>query len=512
MKTRSRILLGLLILALLPGLALAQDRVVAQDRVEAPAAWEKPAFGFDLDLAYEYRYAPGGEVLVEDWAVKSGIDLQRNYFDRSPFARIAIGSGYPQGLSIAIETSFRPLWEGDWYKADNLPGTGKNPSPFSLEAFFITRGVAYWRSPGIALAFGRDKVDYGGILYGSLLPSTRLPYLDSLRARASLGNFTIDWMVATIQALKSWDNVDVDPDAGLAQGSNYYGWEGSVNPTVIVEGLNRFSWRIGNLSLAISDHVMMARRNNFFYLTDFFPIMARHQSAVEQTNNSLIADLAWSPLPGLDLAAQGGLDDVNLNDVGYTDTGTPTIPAYVLGGRYHGSLGAVDLRVSCELGYTHWLWGNYDATQIDVQVGSIGTLLRFQARYLAGTGALLLPLTSPYGPGSFWVKAGGSASFRDSPLVLGLDFLYLAKNSEANLIDTPVFSNTTTASAPIVHFASLALPVSVTLGDWLVSLSPAVLVREGDWRFEATALASYKLRTGSTDLAEAQAWAGPAQN
>jgi len=467
-------------------------------------------FGFSLDLSYEYRLAPSGLLLVEETAVKSGIDLMRDYFGRAPLGRMAIGYGGDEGVSVALETTFRSQWEGEWYKADNLPGTGANPDPFSVENFFITRGVAYWRSPSLSFAFGRDRVDYGGILEGSLLPSTRLPYLDNLRARWSLGGFTVDYMVATIQAIKSWDGIDVDPSGNYLHpgAATVYGWESDDEATVIVEGLNRFSWRIGTFSIGFSDHAMIARRNNLFYLTDFFPIISRHQTAIEGTNNNAILDFAWAPLEGLDLAGQLGFDDINLNGIGIGDTGTPTTPAFVLGGRYRGAVDGNALKARFETGWTHYLYGNYDGSWIDPE-GYVIPLMRLQYRFLSDSGALLLPLTSPYGPGAFWVEASGSLGIGTTGLTAGFDFLYLAKNPAANLIDTLIYDNVTTEDTPYIHFASLSLPLSYTWRNWLLSASPAVLVREGDWRFEATFLASYRLRLGNEARSEPSPWASP---
>lgn len=471
------------------------------------AAAEGPVpFGLDLDLAYEYRWAPSGEVLVETSATKSGIDIQRDFLDREPFGRLALGAGADQGLAVALETSFRYQWAGDWYKADNLPIVGQKGDPFLAENFFITRGVAYWRSPGLDFAFGRDKVDYGGILYGSLLPSTRLPYLDSLRAQGRLGNFTVDWMVATIQAIKSWDGVDVNPNEGAdTTNGDLYGWEGGENPSILVEGLNRFSWKIDNLSLALSDHAMMVRRNNAFYLTDFFPILSRHQTAILQTNNSMVFDLAWRPLPELRVAAQLGLDDIGAQMFGINDTGAPTIWAWVAGARYGRDLAGGRLDLDGETGMTHYLWGNYDGT--DINPRDVNPLMRFQYRFLSDSGAILLPLTSPYGPGAFWVRARAFWDLGGMVPRVGLSFLYLAKNEEANLITTPLDSSA--ANGKVLHFCELALPVDLRAGPWEIELSPALVVREGAWSFEATFLAAYRLRTGERQAVEPQAWAAP---
>lgn len=474
-------------------------------------------FGFDLDLSYEYRWSPWGGLTIEDTAIKSGADVERDYFDRAPFARMALGYGGLEGLSLAFQMTFRNAWTGNYEKADNSPILWDSGT-LSMSGAFISRGAVYWKSPACDFALGRDSVDYGGFLYGSLLPSARLPYLDNARARLKLGAFKADWMFATIQAVKSWDGIDVDPNAAndsatqlsvfSTEGS--YGFESWGNPTTIVEVMNRYSWKLGDFLIGVTDHAMISRRNNQFSLCDIFPITSRHQTSVGETNNSLVLDASWEPLSGLDFAAQFGLDDINGNDIGISDTGSPTIPALVGGARYRGETALGSLSVQGEAGYTHYLWGNYSATQVEPSAVVVDTLARMQYRYLASDGsAILLPLTSPYGPGALWCKAGGSLALGATGFSLGADFLYLAKNSLANLITTEVYDNTTTPAAGYVHYLELSVPASYRYRAWLVGLTPALLWREGDWGFELAALASYRLRTGERDPDSTKTWASP---
>lgn len=484
----------------LAALGLAAPSVFAE--ASAPQSAPAPVipFGFALDLNYEYRLAPPEAFLIETTPIKSGLDLMRNYFNRAPFARTEIRYGGEEGLSLALETSFRAQWSGDYAKADNLPGAGSG-EPLAIENFFITRGVAYWRHGDNFVAFGRDKPGYDGILYGSLLPGRRLPYLDSLRARGRLGKFTVDWMAATIPAIKSWDAVlagnpalDVDPNAGTG-GTEYYGWETGAHPTTIIEGLTRFSWELGSATIGLSDHAMLARRDNRFYLTDFFPISSRHQTAIAQTNNSMILDLAWEPVPGLKIAAQAGFDDISAQIFGVSDTGSPTIDAYVFGAEYRRSGAGGSYDAALELGYTQYLWGNYEGYEIDPR--DQNPFLRFQYRFLMDSGAALLPLTSPYGPGALWLSASGGYEFGQTGLRLGAEIFLLSKNQAANLIDTPVLNNTTTAAAPRFFYATIALPATWRLGPWELSAKPAILIREDQVRPEATLGARYALRTGT---------------
>ena len=457
-------------------------------------------FGFSLDLNYEYRLAPEGQFLIEPGKHKNGLDLMRDYLDRLPFAKLSFEYGGTEGLALALDWTFRAQWSGDYGKADNLPGSGEG-EPLAIDNFFISRGLLSYSRGDSFLALGRDKPAYDGILYGSLLPGRRLPYLDSLRARARMGSFAIDWMGATIQALRNWEcaaysdaSYDVAPNEGAA--GAYYGFETDAEPSTIVEVLTRFSWERGSFIFGITDHAMLARRNNRFYLTDFLPVSSRHQTAVAQTNNSMVLDLTFRPFEGLAIRGEAGFDDISAEIFGVSDTSSPTIDAYVLGAEYRGGDAAGTVDAALELGYTQYPWGNYDGTEI--QPNDVNPFLRFQYRYLIDSGdAMLLPLSSPYGPGALWLSASGGYEFRGTGLRLGLELFLLSKNEEANLVSTEVLGNTSTAGAPRFFFSSLSLPIRYRIGPWELGATPALLVREGLFRPEATLSARCLLRTGS---------------
>ncbi|MCE1196929.1 hypothetical protein LWX53_10575 [bacterium] len=486
---------GLLLLAAALGLG-AQTPAPAPSGAN-PAAGPGVDFRLELDLEYQYRFRTE-ERLIEASTVKNGIDLARSFFDRPPFARLLLRGTMPFGFGAVAEVALRDQWTGDYFRTDNLPVIGVEGDPVRFENFFISKAAVYYDSPLFNFHFGREKPDYNGILYGGLLPGTRLPYLDAVKASGKIGRMKIDWLVATIPAIKSWDGQDVDPNKGtLPAGAAYYGFEsepGSTNPnpTTIVEGMNRFSWDLGRVTLGVTDHAMMARRNNRFYITDFIPVISRHQAAVSQTNNSMVFDLAWEPLDGLRLAAQAGFDDINASFLGVDDTGSPTIDAYVAGLDYGCRTALGPLKVKAEAGYTHWLWGNYDGAEI--WPNDQNPFLRFQYRYLADSGGLLLPLTSPYGPGALWANISGRLELEGLGLELGLDFQYLTKNDEANLIDTAVLDNTTTAGAHGTQFVSIALPLRWKAGFWEFSARPELAMVDGDPWLELWLGSAFRLR------------------
>ena len=464
---------------------------------------------FEFDLEYQHRLATR-DLLIEPYDLKSGIDLMRSYFDRPPFARLLLEGRSPAGFGVLAETVLRDQWTGDYFRSDNIPVLGAEGDPVQVENYFFTKAAVFYDSPLFSFHFGREQPDYNGIIRGGLLPGPRLPYLDAVRASGTIGRMTLEWMVATIPAIQSWETAsgtlpgfDVDPNEGVSPaGASYYGWESSPysrNPasTIIVEGLNRLNWQVGRVRLGLADHAMMARRENRFYVTDFIPVLSRHQAGIGQTNNSLIFEFGWEPLDGLEFAAQAGFDDINADFAGLSDTGTPTVSAFAGALSFKGNSPAGSLRARMEAGYTHWLWGNYDGAEI--WPNDTNPFLRFQYRYLSDAAALLLPLSSPYGPGVFWFTASTGILLDSLNLDTEAEISYLSKNTDANLIDTPVIGNSSTEGAPRTRFISAALNLRWSLktsaaGRWEISARPELCGIDGDWWFELRLGSALRLR------------------
>lgn len=455
----------------------------------------------DVTLWYRYRSA---DVLVEPYQYKNGIDLQRNYFDVPPLARASVAIGGEEGLGVGIEAEARREFTTDYrdgyFQETNFPVLGRDRNPIAIEKAAITRGALYWRSASLDLSVGRDKVDYGKELEGTFYPSARLPYFDAFRARGRLGPFGLDWMVATLDAIEDYDENDVDPNWYYVSASDpygvldpaAYGFDEDDCPTTIFEVLHRLSWDFGTFRVGVAENCLLARRNNRVTVTDFLPLVSWHQASVMPNNVTLLFDLAWEPLPGLLVAAQGGFDDINANIFGVGDSEVPTIDAYIIGGRYETrtvSGGAID--AYCEAGYTHYLWGNFSAYK-QGSITDVDPLARAIYRFRLNAGGALLPLTSPYGPGALWFRLEGGWRPGAAGPRFGAELLLLGKNSEANLVDT--LYDQSAKDGDMFFFGSLTLPVSWRLGAFELSVAPAGLVRNTRWWMEATFAATYRFR------------------
>jgi hypothetical protein len=344
-------------------------------------------------------------------------------------------------------------------------------------------------------------VDFDDGLKGSLYPSPRLPYIDAFQAKGKLGRLGMDWIVATSRATGSWDGVDVDPNSelnptqyplGAATPANQepYGFMSDPNPTIIIEALHRFTWDFGKFQLGAAGHVVYARRNNYFLITDFLPVMSWHQSDVMSNNMTLLVDASWEPFEGLRIMADAGLDEVNARTFGVNDSGSPTVPACVLGANYTRPLGQGTLDAYLEAGYTHWLWGNYNG--YNDAPGDGDPLAREQYRLPMNAGDGLIPMTSPYGPGATWGLFSGSWKPEDSDLRFGFDLLVLSKVIAANLIYTDPLGSPPDMTRFL--FVDAAIPVSWSIGSFELYAKPALLTRDGTWWTEITLGAAYHFR------------------
>ncbi len=157
------------------------------------------------------------------------------------------------------------------------------------------------------------------------------------------------------------------------------------------------------------------------------------------------------------------------------------------------------LAVDLEAGYTHYLWGNFS---IDGQGGlpDVDPLARCQYRFLLNNlgQAALIPLTSPYGPGSLWFLVSGGQELGSTGLRLGTDILLLGKDTEANLIMTPY--DTSVQNAPWEFFGQFGLNLRYRRGDFDATVAPSACERNGLWWMESSFTVAYHFRS-STPIA-----------
>ena len=71
--------------------------------------------------------------------------------------------------------------------------------PFQIETYFIRSGYLAWENEAFEIRFGRSPVHYGDPRFSTFLPSSRLPFLDSLEYRYRFGPLEMVGYFATLE-------------------------------------------------------------------------------------------------------------------------------------------------------------------------------------------------------------------------------------------------------------------------------------------------------------------------
>lgn len=342
--------------------------------------------------------------------------------------------------------------------------------PAKIENYLIRTGYLAWRSDRFEAWLGRAPAHYGDARFSSFLPSDRIPWLDAFTYRYSLGPLTMTSYFGTLDNRMTEDEEAIfvdgrtidstagpvtfadDPsladredvlslvDSGGVERPTGYAFE----ETLILNSMHRFVLGWDKFRLGISAAIITARENNALVIGDIFPVFSWHNGVVGHHNMHLVLDVGYAALPGLSFYGQAAWDDINASDFSsIPDSSIPTIGAYLGGIVYQpdwggrpdggpGGYGLGELSFTAEIGRTHYLWGNYYA----YHEGKGSYFSRAIYRYKGQKGVYWMPLTSPYGPGTWWVEGEGQFSPRTG-LDLNAGFTYLRFDPGVNLFTTP---------------------------------------------------------------------------
>jgi hypothetical protein len=449
----------------------------------------------NIDLAYEHRFSSDSFTIDNPYTVPNAEDVRRVFLDFAPIAGFFAGAGTFYGPWVAAQIDVRPAWTDDYSPMSN----------FLKEADIVydllKRGVFAWNGRYLNFFAGRDTVHWGNSQGSTLYASKLLPYLDSVRINVPLGPFSFDYFLGTIMPRRSAHS-DVDEAAcrdysGLVDLGDYFGFSKSgPSPSTILAVAHRFQWNFGRVKAGVGGTIIYARSNNQFLITDLLPILIYHNADSVPNNLSLIFDVSWAILPGLNLSVMAGLDDLNARIIGISDGSVPTIPGAVFQLEYSAA-GNFFQYYMLEGGYTHYLWGNFAYTDNNDWRGVY--LARAIYRYIHFNHSVLLPLTSPYGPGTLWLKLRGDFKFPSRGIRAGAELLFLAKHGGVNLVETPYYAD----NALDVYnqfYVSLKIPLSYTWKNLTFSVSPGIRTGWSHAAFECTLGLRYAL-SGRTTLA-----------
>lgn len=445
--------------------------------LEGPgAAGLQEALSLDRSLAIRAAVDTALEAYLETGDREEPFYYQYERVD--PLAKVHLSAQTAAGPALHMRFDLqREYRQGNWSNVP-YPASG-NPVP--LENDNVRWGVVYLPLSGdewsFEAVFGRQPVHVGPSPLGSLGPSRRLPHLDALRLNLHIGDLTMTHVVSQLE------NRPAPLDTAVPNASTTYDYGISR----ILFNTHYFEYAFDRLRLGIGAWVLASRPNNYFHLNDYFPVFSWHNAEIEPKNMCFLGDASYAFLSGLEGYVQIGFDDLRGGGVGVGDTDVPSIDAYLAGLRYWSSLGRRPLFGFAEVGYTHYLWGNYrdDAA-----------LSKAIYRLNVDNGNQTLPLTSPYGPGVIWFASsaafGVTASFR-----LTLDYELLWVNTEANLFTTPYDEDDAVKNADRNIRQRATLEAAWRPIDKLeLALIPGVTTDESDIRGELEISARSSFSTG----------------
>ncbi len=451
----------------------AVPRMAAFEAESAP--WAASSF---IDIEYDLS-ASGQTSLVQASAPRDGIDLQRAWLSKPSFARLgARFSG--GGADVEGELDIKQAWDGStWFSGDNNPFGRKITADIGFDSHILKRGLLGWESGAIRAWIGRDAINIGPAGFSSLYPSAALPYFDAARMQTHIGPFNFDWVIASFLPNKNWEGSDVDTVSynGTSWGGAWWDADnaiatassGAAGSTKIVYVLHRFSYESGRVSAGVAEEQMYARNTLPSEVYNYLPFGLFHDIDTYPDNVTFVVDFGLAITRGLGLRLTAGLDDLNSDIFGVPDSPVPTIPALIGGLDFAFDALGLSFEGVAEGGYTHYLWGNFDANanQSGNWAGNGSFLARMIARYAGGT---ILPLTSPYGPGSTWARTSIRVIGLPGGVVVKPRALVLWKNPAVNLITTPYQTNTGLVSWGDMPFVDIGIE-----GDCSLAFGPARL-------------------------------------
>jgi hypothetical protein len=220
--------------------------------------------------------------------------------------------------------------------------------------------------------------------------------------------------------------------------------------------------------------------------------MVYHNADVAPNNLNMVLDLSWTIFSGFSVSAMLGFDDISARTFGIPDGDIPTIPGGILQADYSAAAESVFMDFHLEGGYTHYLWGNFHYDDPPFGQPEV-RLARAIYRYGPNHYAVLLPLTSPYGPGVIWGKLNTNFSFPERHITVGTEFLLLTKKRDVNLVDTKYSINDPTRHSPRIWYGTFQVPFSYTLKNLEFSIRPGILFGSSDFALECTLGLRYTL-------------------
>jgi hypothetical protein len=410
--------------------------------------------GFDL----EFR----PEAYLETTYLREGIAEKLRRED--PALRIRVSGGVDDGPLLHTAGVAVRAYATE-YPSNLTPPQRGDPIPYEFNNVY--EGYFHWPLEFIAFTFGRQKLDLGPAPRSSISLAGRIPYHDALRITMDLGPIRMHHLISSIDNFEARNDVVLPPESGPGPSRDVYDFDRNQ----IFFNTHYFEYRFDSWRLGVGANLVVSRELNNFNLADFFPVFSWHNASLIPHNMAAFLDATVPVASGLELYGQAAFDDIRTSSTGIGDSPVPTIPAGTVGARYTHLSSARVWDAAVDLGYTHYLWGNFDR-----EYGLSRALFRLRTE---GDGGYAIPLTSPYGPGTLFALADAEVS--NGPYTLGLLYEIVARKPDANLFTTELAESDRLAGQTyrVLHRVEAAGTYRFT--PWArASMQPGILVADGE--------------------------------
>ncbi len=401
------------------------------------------ALGYDpeeIRTAVEVAFRP--QVYLETDYLRESITekLRRE----APALSVAVSGALDDGP--LLYTRVEAIREYRLNRPSNItPPLSGNPLPYEFNNLY--EGYLYWPLEFFTITFGRQKLDLGPAPRSSIALAPDIPYLDALRLTLDLGPLRMHHTIASL------DNSAARQDVELpTPGNELY----TFDRNQIFFNTHYFEYRFDTWRLGVGANLVVSREMNNFALSDFFPVFSWHNANILPRNMSAFLDATLPLAPGVEIYGQASFDDIRTTGVGIGDRPIPTIPAFTLGSRYSRIEGTTIWDFALDLGYTHYLWGNFPR-----ETGLSRAIYRLRAE----GDSYAFPLTSPYGPGTVY----GIAEAKVTGPRYGASVLYelVGRKPGADLFTTEQEKSDLLASQAYRPSHRIEVEGSYDLTDWL---------------------------------------------
>ena len=297
-----------------------------------------------------------------------------------PALRVRVSGGLHDGP--LLHTRVEAIRDYNTDSPSNLaPPSESDPIPYEFHNVY--EGYLFVPLGYLSVTLGRQPIALGPAPRASIALA-ELPYHDALRLTLDLGPIRMHHLVSSVDNKRARTDVDLPPSS-----TALYDFEQNQ----IFFNTHYFEYRFASWRVATGANMVVAREMNDFHLSDFFPVFSWHNANILPRNMSAFVDATVAAAPGLEVYGQASFDDIRTTSFGIGDEPHPTISAFTAGSRYSVVARELSWDFGIDLGYTHYLWGNFPRDE---------GLARAIWRLRRAAPGYALALTSPYGPGTLF--------------------------------------------------------------------------------------------------------------